>query len=176
MRVRPVDRISHEDDSQGVFMTHIHSRCYGRLHTSWIQAVVLSVALALLAGCQITLVSAYDPEIDHAATTLQKKMDGYLTELQANLGTAAAQYEQNKPFYEEYMVDLRSVMIRAESHPDNTLTVKQLKLMMDNLDQLRTLHQAGPLSTEVIDTTRDLFNQGWRAIITLELAKRRGES
>jgi hypothetical protein len=48
-------------------------------------------------------------------------------------------------------------------------------LMMDNLQQLRLAHEAGPLAPPTVQATRDLFNQGWQAIIALEIAKRRGE-
>lgn len=39
--------------------------------------------------------------------------------------------------------------------------------MIDNLKQLRTLHEAGSLDASTLSSTRDLFNQAWRAIITL---------
>jgi HME family heavy-metal exporter len=44
-----------------------------------------------------------------------------------------------------------------------------------SLEDLRTMHQAGPIDDDVLKTTRDLFNQSWKAIITLEMAKKRGQ-
>ena len=47
--------------------------------------------------------------------------------------------------------------------------------MSANLEELRKAHESAPLTAEAVPTFRDLFNQGWRAIIALELAKKRGK-
>jgi hypothetical protein len=136
---------------------------------------ILVALLVALVGCQVTLISTYDPEIDKASTALQKEMDAYLTELQTTPDEAQADYEHKKGFYDDYLVSLRSVLVRAQSHPKNHITEKQLELMISNLESLRLAHQSGPLDAATLSTTRDLFNQSWRAIITLELAKKRGD-
>lgn len=142
----------------------------------WLQcrkggAVVL---LTLLLGCSLTLVSPYDPQIDRTATTLQKQMDAFLTGLrEEDPGEAVPNSAASRLFFDAYAVELRSVLIRAESHPKNQATERQLRLMIDNLEQLRVVDQSGPIDDAAIDTFRDLFNQGWRAIITLEVAKKR---
>jgi hypothetical protein len=123
----------------------------------------------------VALIAPYDEQVDQSATALQRRMDAYLTTL-AQKGTGPdARYEANKEFYTQYGVDLRSLLIRAQSWPKNKLTEDQLTLMLKNLEQLRLAHADAPLSAEAITTFRDLFNQGWRAILTLELAKK-GES
>jgi len=132
---------------------------------------LLTIWLALSAGCTVTLISRYDEQIDKSATALQRKMDGFLTSLEA---TPQPTYQDKKNFYSDYLVELRSVLVRAQSHPNNTITEHQLELMIQNLEALRQLHEAGPVDGQAIATTRDLFNQAWRAIITLELAKKRG--
>jgi len=137
---------------------------------------VLTCLLLGLVGCQVTLISSYDPEIDRTATALQKRMDSFLTGLERQAGLPQADYSSNVAFYDDYAVELRSLHLRAESHAKNEITAKQLTLMMDNLQQLRIAHEAGPLATPTLRATRDLFNQGWQAIIALEIAKRRGES
>lgn len=137
--------------------------------------VLLALLLALLIGCEITLISKYDPMIDTSATALQKEMDTFLTGLETTAGMPEADYTQHEQFYSDYLVELRSVLVRAESHPKNEITAKQLRLMIDSLEQLRVVHQAGPIDTSPVSTMRDLFNQGWRAVITLELAKKRGD-
>jgi len=133
-------------------------------------AVVLCIFTLL--ACSVRLISNYDPQIDQAATTLQKEMDGFLTRLESD---PPPSYAKSKQFYDDYAVDLRSVLIRAQSHPKNTQTEKQLALMMNNLKQLEEVHKAGNVSPEVVATMRGLFNQGWLAIIRLEVAKNRGE-
>ena len=136
----------------------------------------LSVALAfVLSACSISLISNYDEQIDRAATVLQKQMDAHLTRLEAGSG-ADATFESNKRFYQDYLVDLRSVELRASTHPENQQSLGQYRLMIRNLEDVRSTHETeGTLSLAYIDTVRELFNQGWRAIITLEVAKKRGE-
>lgn len=135
---------------------------------------VLACLMLGLVGCHVTLISSYDPEMDRAATSLQKKMDAFLTRLETHAGKSQANYSWDQAFYQDYLVALRSVRLRAQSDDTNEFTAKQLTLMMDNLEQLRLAHEAGPLTIPTIQATRDLFNQGWQAIIAKEIAKRRG--
>jgi hypothetical protein len=127
-----------------------------------------------LSGCQVTLISFYDPEMDKGATTLQKKMDAFLTNLETNVGQPQAAYSWNAVFYDEYLIELRSLHLRAQSQTKNVETAKHLQVMMDNLRQLRLAHEAGPLDLPTIEATRDLFNRDWQAIIATEMTRRQG--
>lgn len=136
---------------------------------------VLAILILLLVGCsEVRLISSYDQEIDKTATVLQKKMDAFLTKLDSKAGTNEAKYDQNEVFYDDYLVELRSLLIRAQSQPENSITEFQIGLMINSLNQLRILHEAGPISSNTVSTTRNLFAQAWLAIITLEQAKKRG--
>lgn len=130
------------------------------------------VLLSVLLACSIKLVSSYDEQIDRSATTLQKQMDRFLTGLAAE---PQPTYAKSQDFYDDYAVELRSMLVRAQSHPKNTQTEKQIELMMKSLEDVRQMHEAGPIDNEVLKTTRDMFNQSWKAIITLEMAKKRGD-
>jgi hypothetical protein len=134
-------------------------------------SLLLVVALA---ACRVTLIGPYDAEIDRGATRLQRRMDAFLTRLENADTVRAAGYAAHRDFYTDYAVDLRSMLVRAESHPENTITEEQLRLMLDSLAALRAAHEAGPLDPATIATARDLYNQSWRAILTVELAKKRG--
>lgn len=136
---------------------------------------LVSLALVLLSapGCAVTLISQYDEQLDRSATALQLEMDGFLTSLEADPQPTPAASRQ---FYTDYQVKLRGVLLRAQTHPRNTLTVQQLELMTKNLHELQAAHEAGPLDPGAIAVTRNLFNLGWQAIIKLELAKKRGET
>jgi hypothetical protein len=135
--------------------------------------VLLALVLAGAAGCAITLISPYDEQIDKTATALQLEMDTFLTSLVA---TPQPPYAEKRQFYTDYEVKLRSVLLRAQSHPKNQLTVQQIDLMMKNLGELQQAHEAGPMDPAMVATMRNLFNLGWQAIIKLELAKKRGET
>jgi len=139
----------------------------------WFLLVLACVQLGLV-GCHVTLISSYDPEVDRAATSLQKRMDAFLTRLETHAGESQAHYSWDQVFYQDYLVELRSLRLRAQSDHTNEFTAKQLTLMMDDFEQLRLAHEAGPLPIPTIQATRDLFNQGWQAIIAQEISKRRG--
>jgi hypothetical protein len=143
----------------------------------WATLLLSSAVIVPQAGCtRITLISSYDEVIDHSATELQRRMDGFLTMLVDKEGTPQASYDSNKTFYSEYAVDLRSLKVRALSQPKNQITAQQIDLMTNSLEELRKAHESGPIAAEAVPTFRDLFNQSWGAIIALEMAKKRGES
>ena len=137
---------------------------------------LLAALVAVNSGCEVMLISTYDQQIDDSATTLQKEMDAFLTTIEktskpeATYGTP-----ENQQFYQDYLVSLRSVRVRAESHPKNNITVEQINLLINSVAALRQQQAAGSLTPAVIRVNRDLFAQAWRAIITLELAKKRGD-
>ncbi|MFZ1744948.1 MAG: hypothetical protein WBO24_01460 [Nitrospirales bacterium] len=139
----------------------------------WVLLGLACLQLGLV-GCHVTLISSYDPEMDRTATSLQKRMDAFLTRLETHAGESQAHYSWDQVFYQDYLVELRSLRLRAQSDHANEFAAKQLTLMMDNFEQLRLAHEAGPLPVPTIQATRDLFNQGWQAIIAQEIAKRRG--
>lgn len=129
-----------------------------------------------LAGCtRITLISAYDEQIDHSASELQQRMDAFLTMLADKAGEPEASYAANREFYSDYAVGIRAVKVRALAQPKSSITVQQLDLMSGSLEELRKAHEDAPIPAEAVPAFRDLFNQAWGAIIALELAKKRGE-
>ena len=156
-------------------MTAWHTNC-GFLAKHHFTRWMFLAGLLFLVACQVTLIARYDPVFDQTGTALQKKMDTFLTELEVSAGRPEADYSARQSFYPEYLVDLRSLLIRAQSHEHNETTVQQLELMMDNVKNFQTLHQAGPIDSPTIEVNRNLFNQGWKAILTLELAKPRAGS
>jgi hypothetical protein len=134
-----------------------------------------ALALALTACTTVTLLTQYDEQIDRAASDLQRRMDGFLTRLESQTGDSA-RYAMHRQFYAEYLIDLRSVELRASTHPKNRPSLEQYQLMLDNLEQLRSTHERqGTLGRPFIGQTRTLFNTAWKAIIALEVAKKRGQ-
>ena len=71
-------------------------------------------------------------------------------------------------------MDVRAVELRASTHPKNQPSLAQYRLMRDNLELLRSTHERErTLSTGFIAQTRELFNMAWKAIIALEVEKKR---
>jgi hypothetical protein len=137
--------------------------------TRWMPGIAALLLVAL--GCASVHMAAYDPEIEKAVVELQPEMDRLLTKY-AGLPTLGN--EQFADLLEDYSIRVRSVLVRAKSQPLNDETIEQLQLVLDSVEQLRALREAGPIEPEVCSSLRDLFNQGWTAVLTLELAKRRG--
>jgi len=145
-------------------------------HVAWGLFILAALLAFTSTGCsKVTLISNYDEQIDQSATDLQKEMDRFLTNLEYQAGTPEADYENNIDFYRHYLIEMRALLIRVQSHPDNQITEEQVRLMTDNLNELKAAHESGQIEAEAIQVFRDLFNQGWGAIIKLEIAKKRGE-
>jgi hypothetical protein len=146
-------------------------------------ALILVAALAL-AGCQVRLISDYDPQVDAAVMQLHRKVEAFLLQIQAaaasTLPEAAIRrsYAANEAFYRDVQVDLASIRLRAESTPHNDLTIEQIALLTASIEDLRQLHERagdGGLRPEVITPARLAMQSHFGSIITLELAKQRGE-
>lgn len=137
--------------------------------------LTLAVLACVFTACaNVQLIAEYDGQVDRSAARLAKDMDRHLLNLEIMSGTPAAEYKYHQGFYLDYEVELRALLRRARSHPQNARTTEQLELMLDSLGALQTVHELGPLPEEQIAVTRGLFNQSWQAILTLEMAKKRG--
>jgi hypothetical protein len=136
--------------------------------------ILIVVAVAATACTNVQLIADYDVQVDRSATRLAKDMDRYLLNLKIMIDTPAAEYKYHQRFYRDYEVDLWATLRRARSHPQNEQTTRQLELMLDSLDALQAVHELSPLPEGQITVTRELFNQSWQAILTLEMAKKRG--
>jgi len=134
----------------------------------------LTVGIAL-SGCAIRLVADYDEHVDKATTEIQRKVETFLTRLERLVGTPAADYSQHVALYDDVRVDLSALKVRASAIPKNRITVEQIDLLSDSWSKLEQLHKIGFKSREEIAPLRRNFNQAIAQILTLELAKRRGE-
>ena len=139
--------------------------------------LAVSLLTLIMSGCSITLISNYDEVTDKSATELQKKVEHFLLTMQAAHGTSAGEYANNKAFYDESTVALSAMRLRAGAIPHNERTVEQIGEIEKNIDRLRQLHeQRGPagLTKTLVDPIRTLINTQFKAILTLEIAKKRG--
>lgn len=138
--------------------------------------LALAVATVGTSACvTVRLVGDYDEKVDQLATELQRRMDAHITRLE-NLPASdpGRAYDANRQFYMDYGVDLRALETRAAGIPRNTITVRQIDLMEQSLEQLRSTHQQqGTLSPAALGPYRELFNTSWRAILAFELGKKR---
>lgn len=111
----------------------------------------LAALLLTSNGCtSIQLVSNYDETIDSQALALQKKFDTYFVSFSSS-GNDKRDYRSQRSFYEEALVDLNSIQVRADGIYKNKLTSEQISLARENLAYLVLLHKGcikSPLSGE----------------------------
>ena len=136
--------------------------------------------LLATAACQVQYVSNYDPETDQNVTALQKKVSTHLIGLRGQQPPDCL-YANHEAFYTDALSDAQVILTRARAiNADglNALTVKQLELTSDSLNELRELHQAVSIenlciSDETLIDLNTLFNTNFKSILALEIAKRR---
>lgn len=125
----------------------------------------------LFSSCSsIKLVGDYDEKIDTGITALQKTMETHMLAIQEK----GAKYSSSRAFYEKSKVEISSLRIRADATERNSLTVKMLDKLAKNISRLETAHKTGIDPAEV-PLFRGGFNSQFTAILTFELAKKRGE-
>ena len=134
----------------------------------------LSIALT---GCaSIRLVGDYDEKIDSGVTQLQKDTATYLTKIQSVTGDKVEAYDEIK-FYPDTRVAIGSLRLRADATQRNSITVQQLDLLQIAFNQFEEMHNSkeGLKKSEMADLEKG-FNGGFLAILTFEIAKKRGET
>lgn len=150
-----------------------------RLHSNicaWL--TTLLITLALVSCSTIKLVGDYDEQIDRGVTQLQKDVETFLVKLEASTEKSTdmvESYDKNKKFYEDSKVTLSGLRVRADSMERNSITVKMLDHLSNNISRLERMHREGLAKEEIDKSIRGALNSQFTAILTFELAKKRGE-
>lgn len=139
--------------------------------------ILFCLAVATLAGCtSIKLVGDYDEQTDKGITALQRDTEAFLVKLESVPGTKLDEYEKTKAFYGEAKVAISSLRIRADATERNSLTVRMLDSLQRNLNRFESDHASKEgISKRELPLYRGGFNSQFTAILTYELAKKRGE-
>ncbi len=142
--------------------------------TSGVLAVLVAAVAGMACGT-IKLVGDYDEQIDAGVTALQRSTETFLVKIASVSGAKVDAYENNKGFYGEARIAISSLRVRADAIERNSLTVKMLDLLQRNLDRFERDH-ASPkgIDKRELPTYRGGFNSQFTAILTFELAKKRG--
>lgn len=143
-----------------------------------IRKIYLSIIFLLalmLSGCTtIKLVGDYDEQIDRGITALQKDMETFFVKLEEFDGEMVAPYNGNNYFYGKTKVAISSLRIRADAMERNSITVRMLDRLQANFNELAVDHKEG-IHKKELPLYRGGFNSQFTAILTFELAKKRGE-
>jgi len=133
---------------------------------------------AVCAACAVALISAYDEPTERAVTGLQTSVDSFLITLAREPQAPACTYEKHKAFYTRTLTGVSALAVRNRARPQNDLTADQIELLDSSLVSLERYHKgkgdAACMSPAEIQPLRRNFNSSFTAILTLELAKKRG--
>jgi hypothetical protein len=128
----------------------------------------------------VKLVGDYDEQIDKGVTALQKDTESLLVGMEANAKKPEDKvepYNKHKEYYSKAKVAISGLRVRADATERNSLTVRMLDKLQANIDRLETADnsQEGITKEEIDKSFRPALNSQFTAILTFELAKKRGE-
>jgi len=135
----------------------------------------------VVTGCaSVKLVGDYDKQIDEGVTSLQKDTESLLVTLEDSAkkdDDKVAGYEQHKEFYSKAKIQISGLRVRADAAERNSLTVRMLDKLRKNIERFEEAHKSpeGIKKAEINELFRPGFNTQFTAILTFELAKKRGE-
>lgn len=128
--------------------------------------------LFLLQGCETNFIADYDAETDKAVTQLQRKFETFFVDLESNIGSDKADYENYTSFYKSAKVDISAIKLRAGAMAKNEITIEQVSILENNLGILEELHKDGIAIIDIVSVVRQDFNAALSYILKLELAKK----
>ncbi len=136
--------------------------------------VVLIVHGAILAsGCTpMRFTSEYDEETDRRVTELHHTLEAVLTAIEEELAVPETEALFPEAF-PHVLIELRSLKLRASARPMNELQVAQFDQLEAQLNVFAKAFAEGLHPSEVAIFRRG-FEQTFRAILTLEFARKRG--
>lgn len=141
----------------------------------WLACLILAFAAS---GCTtVKLVGDYDEQIDKGTTALQKEVETFLVKLESSVAKSEDKvepFQKNKQFYADTKIAISGLRLRADATERNSLTVRMLDKLSENVDLMEKMHSSELLREEV-SILRGGFTTQFTAILTFELAKKRGE-
>jgi len=146
--------------------------------SSW-RWLFITFMFFMFSGCStVKLVGDYDEQIDKGITQLQKDVETFLTKLEGTAENPLSKVEEHEKytqFYANTKVSISGLRVRADAIEANSRTVQMISNLRELLDELEKFHKEGLKKIEIQKSLRGGFNSLFTAILTLELAKKRGE-
>lgn len=152
--------------------------------------LLLILVFSLAFACSVRLIAEYDEAIDQGITALQRKMEDHLSKLEKKMTRVEllkegaqekerlkkeVSYEASEEFYREFYVDLRVLKTRADSYVGNELTTKQMDALEEIAKAQEAIHKRGFQTADDVTDMRTAFTRGFKGILKLEIAKKRGK-
>jgi hypothetical protein len=133
-----------------------------------------STVLALhLAGCSpVSLIAPYDPKIDDGVTALQQMTAQFFIHIDRQEGSTPQEYPTHRIFYDAARLAISGLLLRASAVPTNTLTTQQFEILRQQFQHLEQEDQRSGIPHAAVPQFEAAFNRTFRAILTLEAAKK----
>lgn len=135
-----------------------------------LRTALCSLIVLLFIGCSIRLISNYDELTDHGVTDFQKRIDTYLLQKQVSNPPT-----YSDSFYVTTFANLQALETRAMSVPKNSETIKQLTDLDRQIHDLKSIDSTGDHNPHYFQHAQVAIDGVCKEILTLELAKKRGE-
>ncbi len=134
--------------------------------------LLTSFLLTIAACAHIQLTAPYDERIDKGVTELQKNTTEFFVGIERKGGSDKIDYKNYFKFYDDSKVSTKSLLIRAGAIAQNKQTEGQLTLLMAKYKLLEEQHKTIGLTPYTIAPLESSFDQIFRTILTLEVAKK----
>jgi hypothetical protein len=128
-----------------------------------IAAFLRAFMIAAFLVCTVTvcvtvrLVSDYDEQTEKGATDLQKQISTFFVRL-PSATPQERRFDANQSFYQQAVINLNALQVRAGGLTRNSLTQEQLQLVEDNLAYLALLHK-GCISGSITPAMREAIRE-----------------
>ena len=134
---------------------------------------LLTLVCMILASCaHVTLIASHDERIEKGITELQKETTTFFVNIERQGGSSKEDYSKYTDFYDKAKVATKSLFIRAGATAQNKLTEQQIKLLMEKYAKLEEQHKTTGLTPYTLAPLESSFDDIFRAILTLEVAKK----
>ena len=144
------------------------------------QCFIIAISLILtisVFGCSsIQWIAPYDHKIDESVTNLQKMTAQFFTKIERHGGSEPEDYKNQTTFYDDARVALSGILVRAGAVSNNRLTLEQLEILHKQFRKLEEDHQKSGIPKAAVPQLEEAFNRTFRAILTLEVAKKEPKS
>jgi len=144
------------------------------LFTKRISIVLLAIVWVAQA-CTLRLIAPYDEITDRKITELQTDVATFFVELERQIGTPKADYENHIAFYNRTRVGLSTLDVRAKAIEKNDIVIQQIELLDGMVNDLEALHRIGFKNPGELSPIKSAFNSAFTAMVKLQMGLKRGE-
>jgi len=136
-------------------------------------ALFVILFIVILASCaSVQLIAPYDERIEKGITELQRNTTTFFVKVERQGGSDINDYKNHIEFYDHSKVATKSLFIRAGATAQNKKTEEQILLLMQKFELLEKQHKNSGLTPNTIPTLESSFDQLFRSVLTLEVAKK----